>query len=326
FLLGFVLWDYYIDPQTASSTLFVRGLAASFSLTIFALSFLPLLYKFTFLLAYSSALISHLAQAFILVSLNGGLLYGTTALTFFPLVLVTIPPTSRSTLSISALGFFVIPNGVMWLNKTDRFLWLNANIFLLAICLLFYILGLLTDRARRQRFLLEKSLEKQANQDVLTGVANRRHFLELAQRELALAQRHHKSLSLLLVDIDHFKRINDNYGHPVGDQAIIALAELLLRVVRHTDIVGRFGGEEFAVLLPETDRAGAECVAERLRQAVAEMVLPLGDAVIQYTVSVGVAVWQGRDMEHLIRQADDALYQAKHRGRNCVVVAKNGYD
>ncbi|MCS6959482.1 MAG: GGDEF domain-containing protein [Pseudanabaenaceae cyanobacterium SKYGB_i_bin29] len=328
FLLSFVFWDYYIDPQSANSTLFKRGIAASFSLAIFFLSFLPRLHRFTFLLSYTSALISHLAQSIILISLNSGLLYGTTALTFFPLVLAVIPPPSSATLSISAFGFFVIPNVVMWLNRTDRFLWLNANIFLLATCLLFCVLGLLTDRARRQRFLLEKSLEKQANQDVLTGLANRRHFLDCANRVLALAQRHHRPLSLLLVDIDHFKRINDNYGHPIGDQAIIALAELIVRVVRHTDIMARFGGEEFAILLPETDRLGAECVAERLRKAVEEMVIPLGDSIIKYTVSVGVAARDSDtiSIDQLIQRADSALYQAKHRGRNCVVIAKNGYD
>lgn len=328
FILGFVAWDFAIDRQQVLFTLWVRGVAASFSLGLFAASFIEKLHKFTILLSYVSALGSHLAQSIILVALEGGLVYGTTALTFAPLVLVVLAPTNRSTLSLGSLGFFVIPNLVMATAKTDRFLWLNANVFLVAVCALFYILGMITDQERRQNFFLKKSLEEQATKDSLTGVANRRFFLELADREFLRAQRYHKHLSLLLIDIDHFKQINDNYGHPIGDQAIVALTELICRVVRHTDIVGRIGGEEFAVLLTETDLLGAECVAERLRGAVADMELMTVVASIKFTVSVGGVVLNTdyKDIQHLIKTADDALYQAKRAGRNCVVIAKNGYD
>ncbi len=328
FILGFVAWDVAIDRNQALFTLLVRGIAAAFSFGVFCLSFIVNLKNYTYLFSYISALASHLAQSIVLISLEQGLVYGTTALTFFPLVLVALAPTSRSTLSVGALGFFLIPNLVMAIAKTDRFLWLNANVFLVATCLLFYILGMMTDRGRRQTFLLEKTLEQQATQDGLTGVANRRFFLELGSREFQRAQRYHKHLSLLLIDIDHFKRINDNYGHPIGDKAIIALTELICRVVRHTDIVGRIGGEEFAVLLTETDRTGAECVAERIRTAVTEMRLTMGGITIVFTVSIGGATLTAdyKDMQHLIKTADDALYQAKGAGRNRVVIAKNGYD
>ncbi len=328
FILGFVAWDFAIDRGQILFTLLVRGIAASFSLLLFILSFVEKLQNFTFLFSYISALSCQLAQAIILISLDRGLLYGTTALTFFPLVLVVLAPTDRSILSLGSLGFFLIPNLVMAIAKTDRFLWLNANVFLVTVCLLFYILGMLTDQSRRQNFLLEKTLEQQATKDGLTGVANRRFFLELASREFLRAHRYHKHLSLLLIDIDHFKAINDSYGHAVGDQALVALTELICRVVRHTDIVGRIGGEEFAVLLTETDRSGAECVAERLRVAVADMKLTIPEGTIEFTVSVGVAVatTDYKDIQDLLQTADAALYQAKRRGRNCVVIAKNRYD
>jgi len=328
FLLGFAAWDFAIDRERALFTLWVRGLAAGFSLLLFALSYIEKLHKFTLLLSYVSALGSHLAQGIVLVSLEGGLIYGTTALTFFPLVLVVLAPTDRSTLSLGSLGFFVIPNLVMAFAQTDRFLWLNANVFLVTVCLLFYILGIITDQGRRQTFLLEKTLEQQATKDGLTGVANRRFFLELANREFLRSQRYHKHLSLLIIDIDHFKQINDNYGHPVGDQAIITLTELIGRVVRHSDIIGRVGGEEFAVLLTETDLMGLKCVAERIRAVVEEMELTIEGNSIKFTVSVGGVVSSAdyKDIHHLIKTADDALYQAKRRGRNCVVIAKNGYD
>ncbi|MDH0865109.1 GGDEF domain-containing protein [Mitsuaria sp. GD03876] len=180
-----------------------------------------------------------------------------------------------------------------------------------------------------QRHLLERQLEQMSNTDPLTGVANRRHFEVLLRRELRRATRQGTSCALMMVDIDHFKRINDTHGHPTGDRAIRLLADTCTANSRDTDLVARLGGEEFAILLPDTDLLQAGHFAERLRQAVQEasMLSEAGD-VVSWTASIGVAAIRPDGStrqsaaalgEALIGQADAALYEAKGGGRNRVV-------
>jgi diguanylate cyclase len=161
--------------------------------------------------------------------------------------------------------------------------------------------------------------------DGLTGLANRRHFDEMLQALAGQAMNSGAGLSLLLIDIDHFKRINDTWGHPVGDQVIQLVAATLLDNLRGTDFAARYGGEEFAVLLPVADAEGAAIVGNRLREAFAckRVVLqktrqPIGVV----TVSVGVAAYlPGEKLADWVRRADKALYAAKQAGRNRVVQA-----
>jgi diguanylate cyclase (GGDEF)-like protein len=155
--------------------------------------------------------------------------------------------------------------------------------------------------------------------DDLTGCLNRRHLFELGEREL---KRHHRlkhSLSALMFDLDHFKRVNDSHGHAVGDEVLRVLAERALLQTREIDILGRYGGEEFALLLPETQLGEALEIAERLRLAALE-VINAKDLELQVTISVGVAQARGdSSLGQLLQRADAALYQAKRNGRNCVV-------
>jgi diguanylate cyclase (GGDEF)-like protein len=166
-----------------------------------------------------------------------------------------------------------------------------------------------------------EQLERFATIDSMTGLFNRRHFLKQADAEWSRFQRYHRPLSMLMVDIDHFKEVNDRYGHAVGDEAIIAVAQASASGKRQSDIVGRLGGEEFAVLLPETDLAQAAIVADRLRSSIAANVLVAHQVHFKVTASIGVAAasvsMSGIDV--LMRAADHALYQAKAQGRNCVV-------
>jgi diguanylate cyclase (GGDEF)-like protein len=163
-----------------------------------------------------------------------------------------------------------------------------------------------------------EQLEKLATIDSLTGLYNRRHFLICADAEWSRFLRYHRSVSVLMVDIDHFKSVNDRYGHGVGDEAIRAVAEACLAGKRKSDIVGRLGGEEFAILLPETSLSRAEIVAERIRKKIAERSLTTYKVNFKVTASIGVAEasagMSGFDV--LIRAADQALYQAKANGRN----------
>ncbi len=173
------------------------------------------------------------------------------------------------------------------------------------------------------RLLLDK-LERQANQDYLTGLSNRRHFMEQGEMELARVQRYGEALSVFMLDIDNFKKINDTQGHKAGDIVLQKLSHLLRETLRTVDIIGRIGGEEFAVMLPETDLRGAAEIAERLREKVArcEAILESG-VTLHFTVSIGVAMLKekGGNLVTLLNFADKALYQAKQSGRNRVSVS-----
>ena len=166
-----------------------------------------------------------------------------------------------------------------------------------------------------------RKLEELATTDPLTGIGNRRKMTEQIAQELERARRFHHPLSLLMIDIDHFKRINDTYGHDVGDQAIMQMANLLTTDLRAVDMVARFGGEEFVLLMPETHIAIATHVAERLREQAAQLrVLAECGAEVELTISIGVAAAERQDSpSSLLVRADKALYRAKKEGRNRVV-------
>lgn len=170
-------------------------------------------------------------------------------------------------------------------------------------------------------------LRLQVMQDSLTGIANRRRFDEMLGFEFQRAQRQQEPLSLLMVDIDHFKQFNDTHGHPMGDECLRAVASLLEQTMhRPGDLVGRYGGEEFAVLLPGTDLDGAIVVSERIREALAQLQLPNAPALAKgLTVSIGGATlmppFGAIGPVTLVENADSALYQAKRAGRDCVRMA-----
>lgn len=173
--------------------------------------------------------------------------------------------------------------------------------------------------------LLKEKLEQQARQDYLTGLFNRRFFMEQGHAELVRAQRYGHALSVLMLDVDDFKKINDRHGHQAGDFVLKRLADIMREILRTVDISGRIGGEEFAVLLPETDLQMAAEIAERLREEVTRVVVTLVAGMpLHFTVSIGVASLEGRDVDlnTLINQADKALYQAKKSGRNRVCLAR----
>ncbi len=163
-----------------------------------------------------------------------------------------------------------------------------------------------------------EQIRLRAETDSLTGLYNRGHFITLAKSESERALRYNHSFSVLMIDIDHFKMINDTYGHSTGDQVIVKIADLCKQMFRKIDVVGRYGGEEFIALLPETDSAMAVEVAERFRQAVAELAIQSAINRVHVTVSLGVSCvdCSSRTTEDLVERADEALYFAKSGGRN----------
>ncbi len=171
-----------------------------------------------------------------------------------------------------------------------------------------------------QRHGHEKQLFRLATQDSLTELNNRRQFIELAGRELERCRRHQGPLTVMMMDLDHFKQINDHHGHAVGDVVIRHFADLCRETLRASDLCGRLGGEEFAALLPDTGIDDARLVAERLRAAVAAARLPADGGTLSFTVSIGLAqrLPDENDIDEVLSRADKLLYQAKREGRNRV--------
>lgn len=157
--------------------------------------------------------------------------------------------------------------------------------------------------------------------DALTGAHNKRYFLEFLEREIARCARYRRPLSLLMLDVDHFKAINDTHGHLTGDYVLRELSRRLLGRIRREELLARYGGEEFAAVLPETDAAGARTFAEQVRKLVGDEPFEYEGDVFPATISVGVATLEGQDMDALafIKIADDNLYRAKREGRNRVI-------
>ncbi len=186
------------------------------------------------------------------------------------------------------------------------------------------------EQLRRHRDHLEELVKERTAEvhrlaitDALTDLFNRHHLIELGNQLLFLAQRHHSPLAAMMLDIDHFKRINDNYGHATGDEALRKLADQMRKSLRASDILGRYGGEEFVVLMPETNLQTACQSAERLLTDIRTLRVSIPQAEFGFTASIGIAELEHarqQTIDALIARADDAMYSAKHTGRNRVVV------
>jgi len=166
------------------------------------------------------------------------------------------------------------------------------------------------------------ALAAQSERDALTGIYNRRKLTEVLDTEIQRARRYHQPLSLLMFDIDHFKRVNDTYGHLVGDDAIRHVAKMAVSTLRGTDFVARYGGEEFVALLPGEETSGAAIAAERVREAALKPFGGLAEAPLSVTISIGVTSFRpdSTDAKALLTEADTALYASKQGGRNRVTV------
>jgi diguanylate cyclase (GGDEF)-like protein len=192
------------------------------------------------------------------------------------------------------------------------------NLFVVVWTFTFMVLN--SQRLQEELENARIELEKLATTDYLTGLSNMRAFFERASNEIIRGQRHEIPLSVVVFDIDHFKRVNDRFGHPGGDKMLRQMAAVCKRMTRQNDIVARLGGEEFGLLLTHTDLGTARFVAESFRKAIAELVVGAGNGSISITASFGAAELKDTDtLESFLARADQNLYQAKDRGRNCVV-------
>lgn len=169
---------------------------------------------------------------------------------------------------------------------------------------------------------LNEVLDEAMRTDFLTGLMNRRAFFDRIEAELSRSRRHRWLLCILMADIDSFKDVNDRHGHDIGDKVLQETARTFASALRSEDLKVRWGGEEFLALLPETEAAGAEAAAEKLRSIIEGATFDVGGHPIRVTISIGIAEERGDDSEGAIRAADQALLEAKRKGRNRVVVAQ----
>lgn len=247
------------------------------------------------------------------------------------LVYIIRPPVSAIIYSLAYITFILI----LPLNQPDPGLLLSVNVNGLTATALGFGLSLvlwrfnalnLTQKRQIERQTAEleeknRQLELLARTDMLTGLFNRMHFTEKVQEELARIKRSGEESSLMMLDIDNFKEINDRYGHPNGDIALMTVTSIIKKQLRTTDMLARFGGDEFAVLLTDTPLEGAYLVAEKLRSALEKIILPDPMADFQMAASFGLTplVADGDlTFEVVYHKVDVALYQAKARGRNCI--------
>ena len=243
-----------------------------------------------------------------------GLLYGVTAALAAILVV-------RALAAVFGVGNFATIEGAVAPNIVQ----LLVFVCLIALGILGSLGFVLMEKERS-----DLELRSLAMTDFLTKAMNRRAFTEAVEQQMALAQRTGLPLALLMIDVDHFKRINDEHGHATGDSVLVEIARVIGSSIRKQDTLGRYGGEEFGVLLPSTDQAGAMVVAEKLRSAVEAMRCRAGAKNIPVTISVGVTVCHATcancspDLNKFLGDADRALYQAKHSGRNRTAVVPIG--
>lgn len=192
-----------------------------------------------------------------------------------------------------------------------------------------YRLGRLADKLNQKDAELERLniiLENQSITDDLTGLFNHRHILVQVNKEVERSRRYHRRLSGMMIDIDDFKSVNDLYGHLTGDSVIREMAELIGRCVRNVDIIGRFGGDEFLVILPEADEAASAIVSNRLLTEIRKHPFKIGRDTIELTASIGVfTVSDPKDFDKLsfVDRIDQAMFTAKERGKNVIYVAKD---
>ncbi len=216
-------------------------------------------------------------------------------------------------------------------NNVQENITLRKNIILLTFIVLIILFGILIFSwyisIKTWRYNIKKRKEKEKEiiylnyHDSLTDLYNRRYFMETGKKEIERANRYEEPLTLMMIDIDHFKDVNDTYGHVAGDKVLKQLGTILEENVRKVDIVGRLGGEEFGIILPNTNLDNAKKAGERIRKDIEESTVKFKESNISITVSIGIASYE-KDIpyiDNMLHEADSALYAAKNRGRNCVV-------
>ena len=324
-IVGLWIWDWVIDPAAAPHTLWLRvGMAACLLPCIAALRSPRVTPRAYTVLFYASVVATEFFFLAILRRLEGGMVYGIGGYMFYVLGLLVVSlPLGFWDNVIGISVALLVPNLAALAGLLPGFEYARFNTLLVpAVGLSFFTLWAF-DRVYRRLFTYQRDVEQLAGEDALTGIPNRRQFMRAGEQMFEGVRRYGRTASLLMIDLDHFKSINDRYGHAAGDAVLQAVGRLLLDHQRGADLSARMGGEEFAMLLPETDLAGAVAVGERLRGACEALRVGVPGGIwagLALTMSLGATRCSAEDrsLDDTLRRADAALYRAKHGGRNRV--------
>ncbi len=325
FTVGLWAWDYCTDPKGASHTLGLRLLFFPVFLGIGLAYKFVRDYRLMSTLAISGVLLTEVFLVEAVSRLHDGMAYGIGGFMFYCLVPMMgfLGLSLRFTIPYS-LSCAALPHLLAMLGFVSGFEHLHYGALIWPATVLTMLGHVAATLNYRRRYESERTLERASKTDPMTGVANRRAFMPLLRQEASRQQRFGDAFSVLMLDIDHFKFVNDTHGHPTGDNVICALTDVCSGASRETDTVARLGGEEFAILLPHTSASQAVVLAERIRTRVEGLTMRSENAIdFGFTVSIGVAEFRGgaSTVEHVMSSVDNALYQAKSSGRNRVAVA-----
>lgn len=316
-------WDRVTDPIGAADTIALREL---FLLTFFLALLFVYFKNYHRWLAFVSVFACLVAEVnFILIlnRLEGGMIYGLAGFMYcmFLAVLAFKCFSLRVNIAYTLLSA-LLPHVAALINLAHNLPHWHYALLIWPAAFLTIISQTVEAYGYLQRYQLQHNLQDLSNTDPLTGIKNRRYFMPQLADEMARAKRSGHKLAILMIDIDHFKRINDQYGHPCGDRVICNVTNICEQCSREIDTVARFGGEEFVIMLLDSDLQLAQQVAERIRIQIAQSIMQSTEkSPFKCTVSIGVAEYQSTDKGELdlIGRADCALYQAKDNGRNKVV-------
>jgi diguanylate cyclase (GGDEF)-like protein len=320
-LLAFGLWDFYVDRGHWRTAFLFRALGAAVVVTTGIFQTLPGRARWMPLMAKVRLVAGAASSAAAAGVLNQAYGFGVAGVCVLvltgPYIAIDTPDLIR--LNISVL--VVVALALFGLSLTPFAIGATAVFVLLAVAVSI-LLGRVLETSNRRAFALERELHHEARTDTLTGLDNRRAMQERGRVEMKRSTRSKTPVSVVLADLDHFKEVNDRYGHETGDTVLTKVAAALRAALRESDALGRWGGEEFMAVLPATDARGAAEVAERMRAAIAETTFE--GLRERTTISLGVASSQGLDdpgmeWDLLLKEADQRLYRAKHEGRNRVV-------
>ena len=319
-------WDWAIDPLNAGGMIWMR-LAMGGILCIYPLLIIAgLKRKWIFWYYLAMLLTTEGYWLHKLSFLETGLVYGISGLMLWLIMPVfggLIFPAATNALVLFCL--VLLPNLLVPMGVSPDFELIKYNAIIWSTYAIMTFTVLLLDQLYRRIFLYRQKTEELAAKDGLTGIANRRHLMEVSDHLLKVCRRQKEPLSVIMIDIDYFKRINDDYGHLIGDTVIKHVAKILTKSLRKSDFAGRYGGEEFAVILPQTQPQKSLQVAEKIRQKLNDSPVDIYEGnYVHVTLSAGVSgvnsALEDVEIEKLLKEADAALYEAKRTGRNRVVL------
>ncbi len=320
-ILAFGAWDYFVDPENWLAAFRVRAIGCAAIVATGIFQKLPGNLRWMPLMARVRLIIAVIASMTAALMLDRGYGFGVAGLVAIMLTGPYIAIDRRDLLITNAIALAAVV-AVLLTAAPDTFDTIGTIVFMLLAIVVSSLLGRVIEASNRRAFALDLELHRDARTDALTGLQNRRSMEERGPLELKRANRLGKPISLVLCDLDHFKTINDKHGHDAGDLALQTVARVLRGALRETDVLGRWGGEEFMAVLVDTNARAAIEVAERMRKAVNAATfagLP-GGATISAGVSTAekvrapAAAW-----DLLVKEADQLLYQAKKEGRNRVI-------